>query len=63
LEVGAIPMINSQANINTKHKMKKETKAVGMIHIPGKNDKQWEEFLDKNKKEEQVRSNLWYQLP
>jgi hypothetical protein len=56
-------MVDSQANINTKHKMKKETKAVGMLHIPGKNDKQWKEFLERNKKEEQVRSNLWYQLP
>lgn len=44
--------------------MKKETKVVGMVHIPGKNDEQWKEFLDRNKKEEQqVRSNLWYQLP
>jgi hypothetical protein len=57
--VGVFPMVDRYANINTKHKMKKENKAVGMLHIPGKNDKQWKEFLERNKKEEQVRSNLW----
>ena len=43
--------------------MIKENKSVGMLHIPGKNDKQWKKFQEKNKKEEQVRTNLWYQLP
>lgn len=43
--------------------MSKEIKSVGMLHIPGKNDKQWKEFLNKKKKEEQVRNNLWYHLP
>lgn len=41
--------------------MQKEIKAVGMIHIPGKNDKQWKEYL--KQKKQQAKNNLWYHLP
>ena len=43
--------------------MQKEIKAVGMLHIPGKNDKQWKKHLEDNKKKQQVKNNLWYHLP
>jgi hypothetical protein len=43
--------------------MQKEIKSVGMLHIPGKNDKQWKEYLKENKKKQQVKNNLWYHLP
>jgi hypothetical protein len=43
--------------------MQKEIKSVGMLHIPGQNDKQWKEFLKKNKEKQQVKNNLWYHLP
>jgi len=39
----------------------KEIKPVGMIHIPGVNDKQWKKFQEKKKQSET--NNLWYQLP
>jgi hypothetical protein len=40
--------------------MEKQIKAVGMLHIPGQNDKQWKEYLKENKKKQQVKNNLWY---
>ena len=43
--------------------MQKKIKPIGMLHIPGKNDKQCKEFLKKNKEQQQVKNNLWYHLP
>jgi hypothetical protein len=43
--------------------MQKEIKPIGMLHITGKNDKQWKEFLKNNKKKQEVKNNLWYHLP
>lgn len=62
-QVGVTPYACLKSNTNQKVKMSKEIKPVGMLHIPGKNDKQWKEFLKKNKEKQQVKNNLWYQLP
>jgi hypothetical protein len=35
-------------------------KILGMIHIPGKNDKQWEEFTKKNKHVVVPKHNSFY---
>ncbi len=63
MQVGAIPQQSNRSNHNLKLKMQKEIKAVGMLHIPGKNDKQWKKHLEENKKKQQVKNNLWYHLP
>jgi hypothetical protein len=44
--------------------MSKEIKPVGMLHIPGVNDKQWKKFSKENEKRiKETKNNLWYQLP
>jgi hypothetical protein len=43
--------------------MEKEIKAIGMLHIPNKNDEEWKKFLKKNKKKKEINNNLWYHLP
>jgi hypothetical protein len=35
-------------------------KILGMIHIPGKNDKQWEEFINNNKDKVIPKYNSFY---
>jgi hypothetical protein len=35
-------------------------KILGMIHIPGKNDKQWEEFVNKQRKVVVPKHNSFY---
>lgn len=41
--------------------MEKQIKTKGMIHIKGVNDKEYAEFI--NKQKPVVKNNLWYQLP
>lgn len=41
--------------------MEKKIKITGMIHIKGVNDKEYADFIKKQKPV--VKSNLWYQLP